>query len=86
MEIFTPDEGAVEHARKYEAAYSEALSQGIGAITIDGEMVDAASIRIARNIFERVDLYSMSGKQPGFQADCLILPIPVNGMIRGVLA
>ena len=51
MEIFTPDEGAVERARKHEAAYSEALPQGIGAITIDGEMVDAASIRIARNIY-----------------------------------
>lgn len=56
MEIFTPDAEAVARARKHEAAYAEALAQGIGAITIDGEMVDAASIRIARNIIERADL------------------------------
>ena len=59
MEIFRPEEGAVERARKHETAYFEAPSQGIGATTIDGEMVDAASIRIARNIFERVGLYSI---------------------------
>ncbi len=59
MEIFTPDPDAVARARKHEAAYAEALAQGVGAITIDGEMVDAASIRIARNIIERADLYSM---------------------------
>ena len=57
MEIFTPDAEAVARARKHQQAYSEALEQGIGAITVDGEMVDAATIRIARNIIERADLY-----------------------------
>ena len=59
MEIFTPDAEAVARARKHQQAYSEALEQGIGAITIDGEMVDAATIRIARNIIDRADLYGM---------------------------
>lgn len=59
MKIFTPETDAVARARKHEAAYAEALAQGIGAITIDGEMVDAASIRIARNIIERADLYGI---------------------------
>ena len=57
MEIFTPDAEVVARARKHQQAYSEALEQGIGAITVDGEMVDAATIRIARNIIERADLY-----------------------------
>ncbi len=57
MQIFTPDAEAVARARRHQQAYSEALEQGIGAITIDGEMVDAATIRIARNIIERADLY-----------------------------
>ena len=59
MEIFTPDAEAVARARKHQQAYSEALEQGIGAITIDGEMVDAATIRIVRNIIDRADLYGM---------------------------
>lgn len=59
MEIFTPDAQAVTRARKHQQAYSEALAQGIGAITIDGEMVDAATIRIARNIIDRADLYGI---------------------------
>ncbi len=59
MEIFTPDAGAVARARAHDQAYSEALSQGIGAITIDGEMVDAATIRIARNIIDRANLYGI---------------------------
>ncbi len=59
MEIFTPGIDAVARARKHEAAYAEALAQGQGAINIDGEMVDAATIRIARNIIDRADLYEM---------------------------
>ncbi len=59
MEIFTPDDDAVARARKHRAAYQEALAEGTGAITIDGEMVDAASIRIADNLIERADLYGI---------------------------
>ena len=59
MDIFTPDPDLVARARAHETAYAEALAQGIGAIPIDGEMVDAASIRIARNILERADLYGI---------------------------
>lgn len=56
MRIFTPDATEVARARKHEAAYAEALKEGKGAINIDGEMVDAATIRIARNVIERADL------------------------------
>ena len=59
MEIFTPDANDVARARKHEAAYAQALAQGQGAIDIDGEMVDAATIRIARNIIERADLHGV---------------------------
>ncbi len=46
-------------ARKQKAAYAEALAQGLGAINVDGVMVDAASIRIVQNLIDRADLYGM---------------------------
>lgn len=53
---FTPDPDAIADARKQKAAYAEALEQGLGAINVDGVMVDAASIRIVQNLIDRADL------------------------------
>ena len=55
-EVFTPDADALADARKQKAAYDEALAQGLGAINVDGVMVDAASIRIVQNLIDRADL------------------------------
>jgi citrate lyase subunit beta/citryl-CoA lyase len=57
--VFSPDEEAIASARKQKAAYEEALTQGLGAINVDGVMVDAASIRIVQNLIDRADLYGM---------------------------
>ncbi len=57
--VFTPDPEQVEAARKQKAAYAEALEQGLGAINVDGVMVDAASIRIVQNLIDRADLIGM---------------------------
>jgi citrate lyase subunit beta/citryl-CoA lyase len=57
--VFTPDPAAIADARKQKAAYNEALSQGLGAINVDGVMVDAASIRIVQNLLDRADLIGM---------------------------
>ena len=54
--IFTPSVEAVATARAQQAAYDEALAKGLGAINVDGVMVDAASIRIVRNLLDRADL------------------------------
>ena len=35
------------------------LEQGLGAINVDGVMIDAASIRIVQNLLDRADLYGM---------------------------
>ena len=42
-----------------EKAYEEALEQGLGAIQVDGVMVDAASVRILQNIIDKADLIGM---------------------------
>ncbi|NIP15362.1 MAG: CoA ester lyase [Pseudomonadales bacterium] len=57
--VFTPDPAAIADARRQKAAYDEALSQGLGAINVDGVMVDAASIRIVQNLLDRADLIGM---------------------------
>jgi len=57
--VFTPDPEAVEAARKQKAAYEEALERGLGAIDVDGVMVDAASIRIVQNLIDRADLIGL---------------------------
>ncbi len=57
--VFTPDPAAVAEARRQKAAYEAALEQGLGAINVDGVMVDAASIRMVQSLIDRADLIGM---------------------------
>ncbi len=50
---FTPAEDEVTWARKVLAAYEQATTAGQGALTVDGRMVDAASLRMAQVIVAR---------------------------------
>lgn len=59
QEVFSPPQAAVDAARKQKAAYEEALQQGLGAINVDGVMVDAASVRILQNTIDKADLIGM---------------------------
>ncbi len=52
--IFSPTDSEVEWAEKVVAAYEEANRARSGAISVDGQMVDAASIRMARNTLDVV--------------------------------
>ena len=58
-QVFTPDPEALETAHRQKSAYAEALEQGLGAINVEGVMVDAASIRIVQNLIDRADLIGM---------------------------
>lgn len=51
-EAFSPTEEEVEWARKVVAAYEEANAAGSGSVSVDGQMVDAASIRMAQNTLD----------------------------------
>ena len=46
-------------ARKQKAAYEQAQQDGLGAISVDGVMVDAASIRITQSLLDRADLLGL---------------------------
>lgn len=59
LEVFTPRKEDVDNARKIAAAYAEAEAQGLGAVQMDGIMVDAASVRILRNVLDKADLIGM---------------------------
>jgi len=59
QEVFSPSQSAVNAARKQKAAYDEALEKGLGAINVDGVMVDAASVRILQNTIDKADLIGM---------------------------
>lgn len=49
-EIFTPSEEDVKRSGLILEAYAEARKKGQGSLSIDGKMVDAASVRIAQVI------------------------------------
>jgi len=51
-EVFSPTEKELEWAKKVVSAYEEANLAGSGSISVDGQMVDAASIKMARNTLD----------------------------------
>jgi citrate lyase subunit beta/citryl-CoA lyase len=51
-EVFSPTEKEVEWAQKLVSAYEEANAKGSGAISVDGQMIDAASIKMAQNTLD----------------------------------
>ncbi len=51
-EVFSPTEKELGWAKKVVSAYEEANLAGSGSISVDGQMVDAASIKMARNTLD----------------------------------
>jgi citrate lyase subunit beta / citryl-CoA lyase len=43
----------VDHARRVVAAYDKALAEGVGAVTVDGKMIDVPVVERARLLLER---------------------------------
>ncbi|GHO43230.1 HpcH/HpaI aldolase/citrate lyase family protein [Ktedonospora formicarum] len=58
-QVFSPTPEEVAEARKIDGAYREAQVHGIGAIAVDGKMVDAAIARSIQNTIQRADLLGM---------------------------
>jgi citrate lyase subunit beta/citryl-CoA lyase len=59
LEIFSPTPDAVAKARNMAAAYREAEAKGLGAVQIDGVMVDVAVLRLVKNTLDQADLYGL---------------------------
>lgn len=58
-QTFTPSAERIAQARKQKAAYQAAQQEGRGAISVDGVMVDAASIRIIQSLLGRADVLGL---------------------------
>lgn len=54
-EAFSPTAEETAWAREVVEAYEEATESGLGSISVEGKMVDAASIRMAQSILESAD-------------------------------
>ena len=56
-EGFTPDAAEVEQARRIVAAYEEAHAKGIGAIAVEGKMVDVPVVMRAQDVLRRAGVH-----------------------------
>jgi malyl-CoA/(S)-citramalyl-CoA lyase len=54
-DVFTPDEHIVSKTHRIVAAMKEAAAQGKGAVSLDGRLIDAASIRMAQNLLAKLE-------------------------------
>jgi citrate lyase subunit beta/citryl-CoA lyase len=52
-EEFRASAEEVDHARRVVAAYDKALAEGVGAVTVDGKMIDVPIVERARLLLER---------------------------------
>ncbi len=55
-ELFSPSEKEIEQAKRVLEAMEEAEKAGTGAVTLDGRMIDIASIKQAEVIVKKADL------------------------------
>ena len=54
-EVFTPSQDEIDRARRIIDAMEAAAKEGKGAVSLDGRLIDAASIRMASNLVAKVD-------------------------------
>jgi malyl-CoA/(S)-citramalyl-CoA lyase len=54
-QVYTPSEAEVTKARRIVAAMAEAAKAGKGAVSLDGRMIDIASIRMAEALLKKAD-------------------------------
>ena len=57
--VFSPTQEEVAQAREIIAVYREAEAQGVGSVSHNGAMVDAATARLFQNVVDRADLIGM---------------------------
>jgi malyl-CoA/(S)-citramalyl-CoA lyase len=61
--VFTPAEAEVTKARRIMEAMAQAAKEGKGAVSLDGRLIDAASIRMAEALLATADAIGGSNKR-----------------------
>ena len=54
-EVFTPSDAEVDRAERILEAMEDAAKEGKGAVSLDGRLIDAASIRMAENLMTKIE-------------------------------
>jgi malyl-CoA/(S)-citramalyl-CoA lyase len=60
-EVFTPAEAEIERAERILQAMEQGAKEGKGAVSLDGRLIDAASIRMAENLMRKVEQMRVRG-------------------------
>jgi len=55
-EVFSPDQRLVSRTRRIMAAMDEAHRSGKGAVSLDGRLIDQASLRMAEHLLTKIEL------------------------------
>jgi malyl-CoA/(S)-citramalyl-CoA lyase len=63
-DVFTPDPHLVDKTRRIIVAMKEAAAQGRGAVSLDGRLIDAASIRMAQTLLAKLEQIEARGATP----------------------
>ncbi len=58
-EVFAPSREEADKAKRIVEAYEEAMAEGRGAVSVDGEMVDEATNKMARAIVDKAEKAGM---------------------------
>jgi malyl-CoA/(S)-citramalyl-CoA lyase len=54
--VFSPDDTLIDRTRRIIAAMKDAARDGKGAVSLDGRLIDAASLRMAEHLLAKIDL------------------------------
>ena len=55
-QVFSPDEQLITRTRRIVEAMKEAARDGKGAVSLDGRLIDAASLRMAEHLLQKIAL------------------------------
>jgi malyl-CoA/(S)-citramalyl-CoA lyase len=55
-EVFSPDDKLISRTRRIMEAMDEASKNGKGAVSLDGRLIDAASLRMAEHLLTKIEL------------------------------
>jgi malyl-CoA/(S)-citramalyl-CoA lyase len=58
-QVFSPSKEDIARAEKVLAAHREAENKGLGAVAVEGRMVDRATVRLAKQLYEQAKYLKM---------------------------
>jgi malyl-CoA/(S)-citramalyl-CoA lyase len=73
-EVFTPAPRLVERTKRIVEAMRTAATEGKGAVSLDGRLIDAASIRMAENLLAKLE--QIEARDPAMGPGLSLSPSP----------